>query len=165
MQFGDVLESVCNIAAVINSIQGLGVMRIAIVDISADLLSFAGTIQNPRFESALARLLMSFLELDLSSPRFLNMRLKERVCPLVTQLIENEPGFSMLGQDLQVSLFLYAWSFMLNFYSTCSACGTTLFQPTKRCRMPSVTSTKRSGRNPFQESEIAVSLNDWPECP
>ena len=165
MQFGDVLESVCNIATVVNSIQGLGVMRIAILDLSADLLSFAGTFQNPRFESALARLLMSFLELDLSSPRFLNMRLKERVCPLVTQLIENEPGFSMLGQDLQVSLFLYAWSFILNFYSTCSACGPTLFQPTQRCRMPSVTSTKRSGRNPFQESEIAVSLNDWPECP
>jgi hypothetical protein len=108
MQLDKVLESLCNIAAVLNSIQGLGVMRTAIVDLSADLLSFAGTIQNPDFESALARLLMSFLELDSSSPRFLNTKLKERVCSLVAQLIENEPGFSILGKDLQVIQFPHA---------------------------------------------------------
>ena len=102
MKLDQVLESVCNIAAVLNSIQGLGVMRTAIMELSADLLSFAGTIQNPGFDLALARLLMSFLELDSSSPRFLNAKLKERVCYLVAQLIENEPSFSRLGKDLQV---------------------------------------------------------------
>jgi hypothetical protein len=108
MQLDQVLESVCNIAAVLNSTQGQGGIGIAIVDLSADLLSFTGIIQNPHFESTLARLLLSFLELDLSSPKSLNMRFKERVCPLVTQLIESEPGFSILGKDLQVSLFPYA---------------------------------------------------------
>lgn len=104
MQLDQVLESVCNIVAVLNSIQGIEVFGTAIVDLSANLLSFAGIIQNPHFESTLARILMSFLELDLPS-RFLHMKLKERVCPLVTQLIESEPGFSILGKDLQVSLF------------------------------------------------------------
>ena len=103
LQLDQVLERICNIAALLNSIQWLEVMSTAIVDLSADLLSFAGIIQNTAFHSALARLLMSFLELDSSSPRFLNMKLKERVCSLVVQLIENEPSFLMLGKDLQVN--------------------------------------------------------------
>jgi len=108
IQLDKVLESVCNIAAVLNSIQGLGAMRTTIVDLSANLLSFAGTIQNPGFESALAQLLVGFLELDSSSPRILNMKLKERICSLVAQLIENESCFSVLGKDLQVLQFSYA---------------------------------------------------------
>lgn len=137
MQLDQVLESICDIATVLSSIQELGLRQTAIADLSTDLLSFVGIVQSPGFESSLARLLISFLDLDLSSPRFSNMKLKERICPLVTQLIQNEHCFLSLGKDLQVTpiptLIVLLCSI---YYSACSACGLRLFQLKRCCQMP-----------------------------